>query len=131
MINSWNAKLTVIGAVEQEDDKAKAENFLARLVDLARLPASTAAHIADGDFDRYASSTPKADLNIFPLPKKLDAEFLWHLREATGSTCLFTQDSGDITTGNRLTKLKSRFRLVTRRVEFRHQLQAKPQCFPY
>ena len=95
MMDSWHARLTVIATVERESDKSKAEKFLARLVDLARLPANTAAHIADGDFGRYASSAPEADLNIFPLPKELDAEFLWHLRDATGSSCLFTQDSGD------------------------------------
>lgn len=95
MMVSWGAKLTVIAAVEQASDKAKAEKFLARLVDLARLPAGAAAHVADGDFGRYASTAPEADLNIFPLPNKLDAEFLWHLRDATGSSCLFTQDGGD------------------------------------
>ncbi|HKJ99828.1 MAG TPA: amino acid permease [Desulfotignum sp.] len=40
-------------------------------------------------------AAPEADLNIFPLPKALDAEFLWSLRDATKSSCLFTQDSGD------------------------------------
>ncbi|MGK2906282.1 MAG: hypothetical protein ACSLFH_08060, partial [Desulfuromonadales bacterium] len=26
---------------------------------------------------------------------ELDADFLWSLRDTTGSSCLFTQDSGD------------------------------------
>ena len=96
MLDSWTgAKLTVIAAVEKEADKDKATTFLARLTDLARLPADTAAHIADGNFGRYASSAPEADLNVFPLPADLDADFLWSLRDATGSSCLFTQDSGD------------------------------------
>ncbi|AOS98649.1 hypothetical protein AUP74_03283 [Microbulbifer aggregans] len=96
MLDSWeDAELTVIAAVEKAGEKEKARKFLDRLVDLARLPASTAAHVADGDFDRYASSAPRADLNVFPLPAELDADFLWSLRDATGSTCLFTQDSGD------------------------------------
>ncbi len=96
MLDSWtDAELTVIAAVEKEADKEKATTFLARLVDLARLPADTAAHVADGDFGRYASSAPEADLNVFPLPAELDADFLWSLRDATGSSCLFTQDSGD------------------------------------
>jgi len=95
MMESWGAKLTVIAAVEDESHKGQAEKFLARLVDLARLPAATAAHVADGDFGRYASNAPEADLNIFPLPAELNAEFLWSLRDATGSSCLFTRDSGD------------------------------------
>ncbi|MFZ0243378.1 MAG: amino acid permease [Desulfobacterales bacterium] len=95
MMDRWSAKLTVIAAVAKEAEKEKAKVFLMRLVDLARLPADTAAHVADGDFGRYASSAPEADLNIFPLPAELDAEFLWHLRDATGASCLFTQDSGE------------------------------------
>jgi amino acid transporter len=95
MMESWDAKLTVIAAVGDKTHKEKAEKFLTRLVDLARLPADTAAQVADGDFGRYASSAPEADLNIFPLPAELDSEFLWSLRDATGSSCLFTQDSGD------------------------------------
>jgi hypothetical protein len=95
MMESWQAELTVIATVEEEAQKEKAQKFLNRLVDLARLPAKTAPHLADGDFGRYASSAPEADLNIFPLPTELDAEFLWSLRDATGSSCLFTQDSGD------------------------------------
>lgn len=85
----------MIAAVEKKSHKDNAEKFLERLVDLARLPAGTAAHLADGDFGRYASNAPEADLNVFPLPDELDPEFLWSLSEATGSSCLFTQDSGD------------------------------------
>ncbi len=95
MMDSWDASLNIIGAVGNAEEKQKAEKFLARLVGLARLPAQTAAHVADGDFGRYASSAPEADLNVFPLPEKFDAEFLWSMRDATGSSCLFTQDSGD------------------------------------
>lgn len=61
-----------------------------------RLPADSSAHVAYGHFGRFASSAPQADLNIFPLPDdELDADFLWSLRDATGASCLFTQDSGD------------------------------------
>lgn len=95
IMDSWDAKLTVIAGVEKEADKEKAQKFLERLINLARLPADTAAYVADGDFGRYASKAPEADLNIFPLPEKLDADFLWSLRDATGSSCLFTQDGGE------------------------------------
>jgi solute carrier family 12 (sodium/potassium/chloride transporter), member 2 len=95
MMDRWRAKLTVIAVVEKEVDKEKAKKFLARLVDLARLPAVTMAHVADDDFGRFAGHAPEADLNIFPLLGQLNAEFLWRLRDATGSSCLFTQDSGD------------------------------------
>jgi len=95
MMDSWEGHLTVIGAVNDIRDKSRAEKFLRRLADLARLPAKTEVHVADGDFNRYASSAPEADLNVFPLPEKLEAEFLWGIRDATGSLCIFTQDSGE------------------------------------
>jgi amino acid transporter len=95
LMDSWEAELTVIAGVEEESHKERAEQFLGRLVALARLPANTSAYVADGDFGRYASNAPAADLNIFPLPEKIDADFLWHLRDATGTSCLFTQDSGE------------------------------------
>lgn len=95
IMDRWNASLTVLAAVDDEAAKPKAEQFLARLIDLARLPADTAAHVSDGSFGRYASNAPEADLNIFPLPARIEPEFLWSLRDATGSSCLFTQDGGD------------------------------------
>ncbi len=94
MMDSWSARLTVIGTVERIEDQPKAEAFLNRLAALARLPADAAVHLTDGEFGRYASSAPEADLNVFPLPERFDADFLWHLRNATGSSCLFTRDGG-------------------------------------
>ena len=95
MMDRWKAKLNVIASVNRKSEKEKAETFLNRLVDLARLPADTLALVADGDFGTYASDAPQADLNIFSLPEDLDPEYLWSLRDATGASCLFTQDSGD------------------------------------
>lgn len=95
LMESWNAKLTVIAGVKKKSEKKKAEKFLKRLVNLARLPGETGAYVVDGDFGRYASNAPKGDLNVFPLPEELDADFLWSLRDATGASCLFTQDSGE------------------------------------
>lgn len=93
--DSWDAELRVLAALETPQHRPKAEKFLERLVDLARLPAVTSAHVADGGFGRYASSAPAADLNVFPLPRELDAEFMFDLLDATDSSCLFTQDGGE------------------------------------
>ena len=97
IVDSWDATLTVIATVEKKSkaNEEKAKKFLARLVNLARLPGQTEVHVATGDFGRYAETAPEADLNIFPLPAKLDADYLWSLRDVTGSSCLFTQDGGD------------------------------------
>ncbi|MFO8183774.1 MAG: amino acid permease [Candidatus Aegiribacteria sp.] len=95
MYDRWNARLTVTAAVENKADISRAREFLSRLVDLARLPAETGAFKADEHYDRYSSQGPEADLNIFPLPDDMDADYLWQLRDKTGSSCLFTRDGGD------------------------------------
>jgi hypothetical protein len=40
------------------------------------------------------SKAPRADINIFPLGERLDAEFMLKMRDQTDSACLFTQDGG-------------------------------------
>lgn len=92
--DSWGAQLNVIATVKNENEKEKAELFLSRMVDLARLPARTMAMTADKETELFSRSAPTADLNIFPLPEKLDSDMLWKLRDTTGSSCLFTRDSG-------------------------------------
>ncbi|MDQ3191907.1 MAG: amino acid permease [Bacteroidota bacterium] len=93
--NRWDAEFNVIVLVKDKSEKDKADNYISRLVDLARLPAKTFTLYAEESMQSYSKDGPIADLNIFPLPKKMDAEMLWQLRDATGSSCLFTRDSGE------------------------------------
>lgn len=92
--DSWKGQLTVIQTVNNPKGRERAEQFLKRLCELARLPGEAMVLVADGEFSRYCSESPQADLNIFPLPDKLDPDFLWSLRDSTHSSCLFTRDSG-------------------------------------
>jgi uncharacterized membrane protein len=93
--DSWNADLNVITLIHDKDEEEKAKKFLVRVVDLARLPSKTMVMHADKEVDYYSEDAPEADLNIFPLPETLEADILWKLRDKTGSSCLFTQDSGN------------------------------------
>ncbi len=93
--NRWNANLNLIGTFKDKNEKEKAEKFLSRLADLARLPANTIALHAEQDMELFSKEAPTADLNIFPLPEELDAEMLWKLRDSTGSSCLLTRDGGE------------------------------------
>lgn len=92
--DGWKGDLTLIQAVSHNKNFGKAEQFLERLSELARLPGERKVLLAEGDFDRYSSEAPQADLNIFPLPEQLDPKFLWYLRDSTNASCLFTRDSG-------------------------------------
>lgn len=94
--DSWDAKLNVIAAVKDPVNTEKARKFLDRLVEVARLPAEKHICIVDSQYGRFSSDAPQADLNIFPLVEdKLDVDFMWHLRNKTRSSCLFTRDSGE------------------------------------
>lgn len=95
LMDSWHGSLNIISVVKNSEDLSKAEKFVNRLVDLARLPAKTEICLADETYGRYSTEAPQADLNIFPLPEKLDAEFMWQTRDWTGASCLFTRDSGE------------------------------------
>ena len=95
MADSWDAQLTVLTVVRDEGEREKAERFLTRLLDLARLPAEAQVVVGDESQDRYGPGAPQADLNVFPLPEDVEPGDLWRLRDATGSTCLFTQDGGE------------------------------------
>ena len=95
LMDSWKSALNVFIAVENPEDTEKARTFLGRLVDAARLPARTKVYVADEDLGRFSSKAPQADLNIFPLADKLDAEFMFQMRDTTQSSCLFTRDGGD------------------------------------
>ncbi|HEV2122517.1 MAG TPA: amino acid permease, partial [Chloroflexota bacterium] len=64
IMDSWHADLNVILTVREEKDQERAEQFLNRLVDLARLPARTRVYVAQGDFRRYTPEAPQADLNL-------------------------------------------------------------------
>jgi hypothetical protein len=95
LMDSWSGSLNVISVVKKPEDVSKAEKFVNRLVDLARLPANTEICMADETYDRYSNAAPQADLNIFPFSDRLDAKFMWQMRDKTGASCLFTRDSGE------------------------------------
>jgi amino acid transporter len=94
LCKSWEGEMNMIVTVEDKSCSEKAKEFLGRLSEAARLPGNTTVMVADGDFGRFSSKAPRADINIFPLGDHLDAEFMLKMRDQTGSACLFTKDSG-------------------------------------
>jgi amino acid transporter len=94
LCQSWQGELNLIVAVEEKKHGDKAKEFLGRLSEAARLPGNTKVLVADGDFGRFSSEAPRADINFFPLAERLDAEFMIKMRDQTDSACLFSQDSG-------------------------------------
>jgi len=90
---NWNASMRIITVIRFEDDRSDARNFMERLVDLARIPDAE-IEVVCGDFSRYISKAPPADLNLFGLESEPDFTFIRNMIEQTSSSCLFVRDSG-------------------------------------
>jgi solute carrier family 12 (sodium/potassium/chloride transporter), member 2 len=95
LYQSWQGELNLIVTVDDKKDADKAKTFLAQLSQAARLPGNTKVLVTDGDFGRFSSEAPRADINMFPLGERLDAKFMLKMRDQTDSSCLFTQDGGE------------------------------------
>lgn len=95
LTDSWNGFLNLVTTVEKKDDIPRAHKYLERLVVLARLPANTGVYLEDENFSDFSHKAPQADLDIFPLRKDFDVEFMYKLVDLTESSCLFTKDGGN------------------------------------
>jgi hypothetical protein len=90
----WNAALRLVTVVGSADEVERAEAFLAELVDLVRLPASSERRVEIGAFADSVRSITSADLNILGLQPEPDFDFVARVVEESRSTCLFVVDSG-------------------------------------
>ncbi|MEE4259096.1 MAG: amino acid permease [Bacteroidales bacterium] len=90
---NWDAMIRLVTVVDNLDQEIDARNFMAELIDLARLPKTEiAVHV--GKFDAFISKAPSADLNIFGLIPDPDFNFMEKMVTKTQTTCLFIRDSG-------------------------------------
>ena len=90
---NWNAKIRLVTVVENEEQKEQARNFMADLMEQARLPKTEIAVYID-NFNELIKNAPSADLNIFGLVPNPDFEFMGKMVDETQTTCLFIRDSG-------------------------------------
>ncbi len=93
LMKNWQADIRFISVINQQDDRARAEQFLIDIIDLARLPISDTLTL-DGDLDQLVSSGPTADVNIFALRESIRLDYYRAMIHQTNSSCLFIQDSG-------------------------------------
>ena len=90
----WDASMNLIAAVDGEEQKRKAEEYIKTLAELARLP-NVRTYALNGNIEGIANDVPQASLNIFNLTSEPDFEFIHRIVELTGSSCLFILDSGE------------------------------------
>ncbi len=91
---NWRAELRVLTAIDDEEERPRAEAFLAEICDLARLPEQTERRVIVAPFLEAAHTAPRPDLSILGLQAEPDFELLTKMIEASGGSCLFVADSG-------------------------------------
>ena len=96
LMRTWGDKahINVLTAVTSEDERADAEQFLADVCDLARIPPSATRQVMVGGFRDCVAEAPQSDLNIMGLQENPDFGFMHGMIELSNSSCLFVADSG-------------------------------------
>jgi hypothetical protein len=90
----WGAELRLVTVVTEPEHRPGAEQFLASLCTLARLPASTVRIGIVGSFEQAVDDLSNSDLDIFGLQPEPDFALARRLVAKARSTCLFVWDSG-------------------------------------
>lgn len=90
---SWEGKLRLVQAVNDDSEKPEAESYLDRLKKLMRLSKDTEVVVVSGSFDESLANAPLADINIFGLPKDLDISAVREISERINTSVLFLKDS--------------------------------------
>ncbi len=90
---NWVANIRLVTVVDNQEQEEQAKQFMADLIDLARLP-KTEIMIHVGKFNEFILDAPNADLNVFGLAPEPDFTFMEKMVNNTQTTCLFIRDSG-------------------------------------
>lgn len=90
---NWDAAIRLVTVVDNAEQELQAHEFMAELIDQARLP-KTEVYVHVGNFKEFIGQSPAADLNIFGLAPTPDFRFIEEMVSETRSTCLFIRDSG-------------------------------------
>lgn len=91
---NWQASLNLLTTVKEAGQVQAAQEFLDNLVELARLPRTDTLVLQGEGLDHYSGAIPVVSLNIFGMSDQPDFAWCRELVHKTGSTCLFTLDSG-------------------------------------
>jgi hypothetical protein len=95
LAQNWDARLRLITVVEEDpEEQARAQDFLEKLIDLARIPHAEALAVTAPFHTYVRNGAPQADLSLFGLLPDLRFDFPRRMVRVTESTCMFVRDSG-------------------------------------
>jgi len=91
----WQGTIRLITVIADETERANAEEFFSRLIDLGRMPRNTCTIVSAGKLDAFLPHAPQADLNIFGLQTTVSVRFVEKMVGKTKASCIFVRDSGN------------------------------------
>jgi hypothetical protein len=94
LAESSGGHMRMVTAIRDSEEYYKAQDFLARLIDMGRLPNGTTAHVFHGDFLQQITNAPPADIHLFGISSNVDLNRLKTIQSKAGGLCLFLMDSG-------------------------------------
>ncbi|MEQ1507797.1 MAG: hypothetical protein ABMB14_36550, partial [Myxococcota bacterium] len=90
----WGSQLRLVTVVTEPEHRIGAEQFLASLCALARLPPDTLRLGIVGTFEQAVDDLSNSDLDVFGLSPEPNLVRVRRLVDRARSTCLFVLDSG-------------------------------------
>ena len=92
---NWNGRIMLCMAVDSEETRARAVEYLEQLIILTRLPSTTGVQVFVQPFEQAVKTAPATDLNIFGLAHEPDLRFIQRLALEVDTSCVFVRDSGE------------------------------------
>ncbi|WP_406657800.1 amino acid permease [Methanolobus sp. ZRKC2] len=91
---NWKASMRIITCVQEQRNAYKAREYLENLAEIARIPNVT-NKVMLGSMESNIAKAPKASINVFSMDPEVDLDSIRKTVEQTGSSCLFSLDSGE------------------------------------
>ncbi|WP_017324457.1 amino acid permease [Synechococcus sp. PCC 7336] len=91
---AWQAQLNLIAAVATKEETKPAREFIEELRDYCRIPARARTIVMVGSFADCLANAPQSDMDFMGLQTTPEYGFVQQAMALTGSSCIFTSDSG-------------------------------------
>ena len=93
---NWNGRLNLVAVTGTDLQEEFAQQFVADLCVLARMPKDTQLHFLASSFEEALLEAPHADLNILVIPPEIDITQIRRRIDILETSCLFTLDNTSI-----------------------------------
>ena len=88
-----SGEIRLVTVLREETHRAAAQQFMDDLIELGRLPRTT-AHLPSGQLDAQLAQAMPTDVHVFGLSEAIDLVRMREIHANVGRPCLFVLDSG-------------------------------------